>query len=202
MGPDWWDEVTVHRIWWWSPTKEYLTHNHSTYFVTNQRIPCHSHCHFYVAHKFVKTQIVDGQAHTKYYRSKRTFVKCWFVLMCSNSRECWSEFQIAELKIVQGNADLLHCAIVKTLICCTVQLWGHVTDWWNYLQLRTDAQNPINKATISMGGGGVGGWYHLLWLDWHWSTSASAVKVSSCLFLFINKLSGLRLIITNICQYL
>ena len=34
--------------------------------------------------------------------------------MCSNSRECWSEFQIAELKIVQGNADLLHCAIMRT----------------------------------------------------------------------------------------
>ena len=61
MGPDWWGEVTVHRIWWWSPREEYLTHNHSTYFGTNQRIPCHSHCHFYVAHKFVKTQIVDGQ---------------------------------------------------------------------------------------------------------------------------------------------
>ena len=38
--------------------QEYLTHNHSTYFVTNQRIPCHSH----VAHKFLTTQIVDGQA--------------------------------------------------------------------------------------------------------------------------------------------
>ena len=79
------------------------------------------HCHFYVAHKFVKTQIVDKARHTtKYYRSKRMFVKCWFVLMCSNSRECWSEFQIAELKIVQA-----------MLICCTVQLWGHVTDWWD-----------------------------------------------------------------------
>ena len=57
------------------------------------------------------------------------------------------------------------------------------------------------RLQFPSGVGSCGGWYHLLWLDWHWSTSASAVKVLSCLFLFIHKLSGLRLTITNIFQY-
>ena len=114
-----------------------------------------------------------------------------------NADLCWC---VATAGSADRNSKLQSWRLSKAmLICCTVQLWGHVTDWWNYLQLRTDAQNPINKATISMGGGG---WYHLLWLDWHWSTSASSVKVLSCLFLFIHKSWGLRLINANICQHL
>ena len=87
------------------------------------------------------------------------------------------------------------------LICCTVQLCGHVTDWWNYLQLRTDAQNPINKATISIGGGELWGVIPSVVVRLALINQCKCSESFILLFLFIHKLSGLRLTITNICQY-